>query len=178
MLDRLRKIVKQSIAAARIRCHGDYHLGQVLYTGKDFIIIDFEGEANRSIGERQLKSSPFRDVAGMLRSFDYACHSALAARTAGMVLGPEERTRLQGWTQLWTVWTSASFLKAYLAVAEAQPFVPRQPESVQLLLDAFLLEKGLYELRDELNHRPDWAHVPLHGILQVLGNGACSEESP
>ena len=72
----------------RIRCHGDYHLGQVLYTGSDFVIVDFEGEPTRSISERQLKASPFRDVAGMLRSFDYACYSALADRIAGMVLGP------------------------------------------------------------------------------------------
>ncbi len=170
MLDRLRKIVKQDINAMRIRCHGDYHLGQVLYTGNDFMIIDFEGEPARSISERQLKSSPFRDVAGMLRSFDYACHSALAERTAGMVLASEERSRLQGWTEFWTAWTGAAFLKSYLAVADAQPFVPRQPDCIQLLLDLYLLEKALYELRAELNNRPHWAHVPLHAILQILGS--------
>ena len=125
----------------RIRCHGDYHLGQVLYTGSDFVIVDFEGEPTRSISERQLKASPFRDVAGMLRSFDYACYSALADHIAGMVLGPEESARLRGWMQFWTAWTSAAFLKSYLASADGQPFVPGQRESSQLLLDVYLLEK-------------------------------------
>jgi maltose alpha-D-glucosyltransferase/alpha-amylase len=164
----LQQIVQRDIAAMRIRCHGDYHLGQVLYTGNDFVIVDFEGEPARSISERQLKSSPFRDVAGMLRSFDYACYSALADRLTGMVLEPEELSCLRGWMQFWTRWTSAAFLKSYLAVADAQPFVPRQAAHTQLLLDVYLLEKALYELRYELNNRPDWARIPLHGILQLL----------
>jgi maltose alpha-D-glucosyltransferase/alpha-amylase len=132
------------------------------------VIVDFEGEPTRSISERQLKSSPFRDVAGMLRSFDYACYSALADRLTGVVLGAEELSRLRAWTQFWTEWTSATFLKSYLAVADAQPFIPRQPEHAQLLLDMYLLEKALYELRYELNNRPDWVRIPLHGILQLL----------
>jgi maltose alpha-D-glucosyltransferase/alpha-amylase len=164
----LQQIVQRDINAMRIRCHGDYHLGQVLYTGNDFVIVDFEGEPTRSISERQLKSSPFRDVAGMLRSFDYACYSALADRLTGVVLGAEELSRLRAWTQFWTEWTSATFLKSYLAVADAQPFIPRQPEHAQLLLDMYLLEKALYELRYELNNRPDWVRIPLHGILQLL----------
>ena len=168
MLGRLHQIIQRKIGATRIRCHGDYHLGQVLYTGSDFVIIDFEGEPARSISERQLKASPFRDVAGMLRSFDYACYSALAEQIAGRVLQPEQQSRLDGWIHFWTTWTSAAFLKAYLAVAGAQPFVPQQPEQVQLLLDTYLMEKALYELRYELNNRPDWARVPLHGILQLL----------
>ncbi|MGO8753464.1 MAG: maltose alpha-D-glucosyltransferase [Thermoguttaceae bacterium] len=173
VMQRLQQIVRRNIDATRIRCHGDYHLGQVLYTGSDFVIIDFEGEPARSISERQLKSSPFRDVAGMLRSFDYACYSALADQMTGRVLGPEESSRLHCWMQFWTTWTSAAFLKSYLAVADAQPFVPREPESTLILLDVCLLEKALYELRYELNNRPTWASIPLHGILQLL-----SESSP
>ena len=168
VLDRLRGIVKQRIDATRIRCHGDYHLGQVLYTGSDFVIIDFEGEPARSIGERQLRTSPLRDVAGMLRSFDYACYSALADHISGRVLAPEESTRLHHWMQFWTTWTGAAFMKSYLAVADGQPFVPREHQSAQLLLNVYLLEKALYELRYELNNRPQWAYIPLHGILQVL----------
>jgi maltose alpha-D-glucosyltransferase/alpha-amylase len=169
---RLHQIVQQRIGAMRIRCHGDYHLGQVLFTGNDFVIIDFEGEPARTIGERQLKSSPFRDIAGMLRSFDYACYSALYDQVGGAVLRPEESSRLRRWMEFWTAWTSAAFLKSYLAVADGQPFVPQQPENTQLLLDVYLLEKALYELRYELNSRPDWAHIPLHGILQLLGETA------
>jgi maltose alpha-D-glucosyltransferase/alpha-amylase len=168
VFERLRPIVKRRIDATRIRCHGDYHLGQVLYTGSDFVIVDFEGEPARSISERQLRASPFRDVAGMLRSFDYACYSALADRITGTVLGPEESTALHGWMRFWTAWTSAAFLKSYLATAAGQPFVPQQQENTQLLLDVYLLEKSFYELRYELNNRPDWARIPLHGIMQLL----------
>jgi len=168
VFERLHRIVQQRIDAMRIRCHGDYHLGQVLYTGSDFVIVDFEGEPHRSIGERQLKASPFRDVAGMIRSFDYAAYSALTDRTAGMLIGPEELVRLRGWLQFWTDWTGAVFLKSYLATAQEQPFVPAQKQNTQLLLDVYLLEKALNELRYELNNRPDWARIPLHGILQLL----------
>lgn len=168
VFERLRRIVHRKIDATRIRCHGDYHLGQVLYTGRDFVIVDFEGEPARSIGERQLRASPFRDVAGMLRSFDYVCYSALADRISGTVLGPEESARLQGWMRFWTAWTSATFLKSYLAVAKGHSFVPQQPENTQTLLDVYLLEKVLYELGYELNNRPDWARIPLRGMLQLL----------
>ena len=112
------------ITATRIRCHGDYHLGQVLHTGNDFVIIDYEGEPTRSINERQIKASPFRDVAGMIRSFDYACYSALADQIASLSRGHDELQRLRGWMQFWTAWTSAAFLKSYMAVAHGQPFVP------------------------------------------------------
>ena len=168
IFDRLRRIVKRKINATRIRCHGDYHLGQVLYTGNDFVIVDFEGEPARPISERQLRASPFRDVAGMLRSFDYVCYSALADRVGSMVLQPEESARLREWMRFWTTWTGAAFLKSYLAVADGKAFVPQQSEDVQLLLDIYLLEKSLYELGYELNNRPDWARIPLHGMLELL----------
>ena len=174
VFERLYRIVRRKIDAVRIRCHGDYHLGQVLYTGSDFVIVDFEGEPTRSIGERQLKASPLRDVAGMLRSFDYVSYSAASERTAGMVIGSEESARLQGWMQFWTAWTSAAFLKSYLGLAAGQPFLPGPRDSTQLLLDVYLLEKAFYELRYELNNRPQWARVPLHGILQLLEEPALS----
>jgi maltose alpha-D-glucosyltransferase/alpha-amylase len=174
VVDRLRGVVRRHINAMRIRCHGDYHLGQVLYTGNDFVIVDFEGEPARSISERQLKASPFRDVAGMIRSFDYVCYSAMADQIAGTMLSPEELARLGRWMQLWTAWSSASFLKSYLATADGQPFVPAERENAQLLLDVYLLEKALYELRYELNNRPDWARIPLHGILQLLDEPAAT----
>ncbi len=168
IFERLHRIVQRKIDTMRIRCHGDYHLGQVLYTGSDFVIVDFEGEPTHSISERQLKASPLRDVAGMLRSFDYACYAALAGRIAGMVIGPEDQGRLRGWMHFWTAWTSAAFLKSYFALAEGQPFLPVGKDNSQLLLDVYLLEKALYELGYELNNRPDWARIPLQGILQLL----------
>jgi len=171
---RLKQIVQRKITAMRIRCHGDFHLGQVLQTGNDFVIIDYEGEPTRSINERQIKASPFRDLAGMIRSFDYACYSALADQIAGLSRGHEEMQRLRGWMQFWTAWTSAAFLKSYMAVAHGQPFLPASLDESQILLDVYLLEKALYELRYELNNRPEWARIPLYGILELLDEAKSS----
>jgi maltose alpha-D-glucosyltransferase / alpha-amylase len=168
---RLKQIVQRKITAMRIRCHGDFHLGQVLHTGNDFVIIDYEGEPTRSINERQIKASPFRDLAGMIRSFDYACYSALADQIAGLSRGHDELQRLRGWMQFWTAWTSAAFLKSYMAVAHGQSFLPASQEESQTLLDVYLLEKALYELRYELNNRPEWSRIPLYGILELLDEG-------
>ncbi len=165
---RLKQIVQRKISAMRIRCHGDYHLGQVLHTGNDFVIIDYEGEPTRSINERQIKATPFRDLAGMIRSFDYACYSALADQISSLSRGHDELQRLRGWMQFWTAWTSAAFLKSYMTVAHGQSFVPASQEESQILLDVYLLEKALYELRYELNNRPEWARIPLYGILELL----------
>ncbi|HEY3788438.1 MAG TPA: putative maltokinase, partial [Urbifossiella sp.] len=171
---RLKEIVQRKITAMRIRCHGDYHLGQVLYTGNDFVIIDYEGEPIRSISERQIKRSPFRDLAGMIRSFDYACYSALADQITGLSRGHEELQRLRGWIQFWTAWTSAAFLKSYMAVAQGQPFIAATAEESQILLDVYTLEKAIYELRYELNNRPEWARIPLYGILELLDEAKAS----
>jgi maltose alpha-D-glucosyltransferase / alpha-amylase len=161
----------RKISALRIRTHGDYHLGQVLYTGKDFVIIDFEGEPARPIGERRIKRSPLRDVAGMLRSFHYVAHSALYGQVAGVVARAEDREALESWARFWNSWVSLSFLKEYLATADAAPFLPGTREDLQVLLSAYLLEKAIYEISYELNNRPDWVRIPLHGILQLLGAG-------
>jgi maltose alpha-D-glucosyltransferase/alpha-amylase len=158
----------------RIRGHGDYHLGQVLYTGKDFVIIDFEGEPARPLSERRLKRSALRDVAGMLRSFRYATRVALVEQAAtGLIHSrPEAIAGLEVWGQFWTLWVSAVFLKAYLAVAGETPLIPRNRGELQVLLDAFLLEKAVYELAYELNNRPDWVRIPIQGILELLeGDG-------
>ena len=132
------------MTAKRIRCHGDYHLGQVLYTGKDFMIIDFEGEPARPLSVRRMKRSPLRDVAGMLRSFHYAAYTALLDQSAGV--RPEDLPALAPWAQFWTTWVSVSFLQAYLAVTAQAGFLPQEAEALQILLDAYLLEKALYEL--------------------------------
>jgi maltose alpha-D-glucosyltransferase/alpha-amylase len=154
------------MTAKRIRCHGDYHLGQVLYTGKDFIIIDFEGEPARPLSVRRLKRSPLWDVAGMLRSFHYAAYAALLDQTAGV--RPEDLPCLEPWAQSWTAWVSAAFLQAYLAVTAQTGLQPQDPDELQILLHAYVLEKALYELDYELNHRPDWVRIPLQGIMSIL----------
>jgi maltose alpha-D-glucosyltransferase / alpha-amylase len=172
ILERLRTLSTTKIDTVRTRIHGDYHLGQVLWTGRDFVIIDFEGEPARPLGERRLKRSPLRDVAGMLRSFQYATASALRFQLErGAVTA--ERTgyeELRGWLAYWHRWSSAAFLRGYLEAADGQPFLPSDPEHTAILLDAFLLEKAIYELGYEMNNRPEWVDIPLTGIAEVLGD--------
>jgi maltose alpha-D-glucosyltransferase/alpha-amylase len=165
---RLRTVLARKLTGMRIRFHGDYHLGQVLSTGKDFVILDFEGEPARSLSERRLKRSPLRDVAGMLRSFHYAAYTGLARHDARGGARPEDADRLETWARYWYHWVSLTFLRAYLETARNAGFVPRTVPELQLLLDVFMLDKALYELRYELNNRPDWVTIPLRGILQLL----------
>ncbi len=147
----------------RIRCHGDYHLGQVLVSEGDVIIIDFEGEPARPLAERRSRSSPMRDVAGMLRSFSYAALTALEAATQAR---PENYDRLAPWADLWETWVSNVFLRAYLAAVDGASFMPSRRDDLELLLQTFVLDKAFYELAYELNNRPDWAHIPLSGLLK------------
>jgi maltose alpha-D-glucosyltransferase/alpha-amylase len=159
-----KKFLSRKQVTTRIRIHGDYHLGQVLYTGHDFVIIDFEGEPTRSLYERRLKRLALRDVAGMLRSFDYASQSALRSDQIAAGALP----RLRSWSRFWVSSVSAAFLKAYLATAGTASFVPQTADDLDLQLTTMLLEKALYELRYELNMRPDWVRIPLRGILEVV----------
>jgi len=157
-------ILERKISAMRIRVHGDFHLGQVLHTGKDFIIIDFEGEPARSLTERRLKRAALRDVAGMLRSFHYAANHPILTQATR----PEDLTCLERWADFWQVWVSATYLKEYLDLARQGTFLPPQDEELEVLLDALVLEKVVYELGYELNNRPDWVKLPLRGIHQLL----------
>jgi maltose alpha-D-glucosyltransferase/alpha-amylase len=173
VLNRFRSITTQKVNAMRIRHHGDFHLGQVLYTGKDFVIIDFEGEPTRSIGDRRVKRSPLRDVVGMVRSFHYAAYAYLLSHGVGQdqpggMIRPEDLAVLEPWARFWYVWASAAFVKSYLETAKNSNFVPASMDELRVLFEAFLLEKALYELGYELNHRPDWVRIPLWGILELL----------
>jgi maltose alpha-D-glucosyltransferase/alpha-amylase len=172
ILQRFQSILGGKSTAMLIRCHGDYHLGQVLYTGKDFVIIDFEGEPARPLSERRIKRCALRDVAGMLRSFHYAVYATLFNHRVSVPVRPEDIAALEPWARFWYRWVSAAFLKAYLAEASQVPFLPQGRDELQVLLDAHLLEKAIYELGYELNNRPDWIGIPLQGILDLVGGQA------
>ncbi|HVX11768.1 MAG TPA: maltose alpha-D-glucosyltransferase [Pirellulales bacterium] len=167
----LHSIMNRRIRATRMRTHGDFHLGQVLFTGNDFVIIDFEGEPARSLTERRMKRSPIRDVAGMIRSFHYAAYSAYFKHVEQF---PETREPLRTAARFWYLWASARFLNKYLEVAGKAAFVPASADELKVLLHALLLEKSIYELSYELNNRPDWVEVPLFGILDLVESAQCA----
>ena len=171
VIDRLGVLLTQRIDALRLRCHGDYHLGQLLFTGKDFVIIDFEGEPARTLQERRIKRSPLRDVAGMLRSFQYAAHSALLEEERRGIFRPEERSVAHAWAEYWQRWVGALFLQHYLAAATPAGFLPADQAQRQLLLDVLLIEKVIYELGYELNNRPAWLPIPIRGLRVLVGEG-------
>jgi len=168
IMGRYQSLLGRKINAIRTRVHGDYHLGQVLYTGKDFVIIDFEGEPARPLSERLIKRSPLHDVAGMLRSFSYAAYCGLFAQVDRGIVRPEDVPSIEPWVTLWIQWVSSAFLKAYLEVSSHGSFLPTEKEELKVLLEAYLLDKSMYELAYELNNRPDWVRVPLKGILELL----------
>jgi maltose alpha-D-glucosyltransferase / alpha-amylase len=156
--------LERHASASKIRIHGDYHLGQVLNTGKDFVILDFEGEPARPLSERKLKRSALRDVAGMMRSFQYAAYSALWQPSMRTEDGPF----LERWADLWYRQMSAIFLESYLATAAGASFLPAKQSDLNPLLQAYLLDKAVYEVGYELNHRPDWVVIPVRGIKHIL----------
>jgi maltose alpha-D-glucosyltransferase/alpha-amylase len=173
ILQRQSKLLRKKMIATKTRVHGDYHLGQVLNTGKDFIIIDFEGEPSRALSERKLKRSPLRDVAGMLRSFHYAAHTALAQELPNV--RAEDVPYLEPWAEAWTQFVSAIFLRSYLVAAKGASFIPEDSEDVETLVEAFLLEKAVYEVGYELNNRPAWLPIPMRGVREILRQSALTE---
>jgi len=158
------RLLDQTAPASKIRIHGDYHLGQVLYTGKDFVILDFEGEPARPLGERKLKRSALRDVAGMMRSFQYAAYSALWQPS----MRAEDVPFLEHWADHWYREMSATFLASYLQIAAGASFLPQKESDLKVLLETYLLDKAVYEVGYELNHRPDWVVIPIRGIKHIL----------
>ena len=165
IIEHFKVVFKKKISAMKIRTHGDYHLGQVLYTGNDFVIIDFEGEPARPLSERRLKRSPLRDVAGMIRSFHYAVYNSLFKQ---IPFKPEEIERLEPWALLWYKYIAGVFLGSYLVTAGDAPFIPKDREELNIMLRAYLLEKAIYELGYELNNRPDWTIIPIKGIKDLI----------
>jgi maltose alpha-D-glucosyltransferase/alpha-amylase len=171
ILKRLRTLIDVRITGMRLRVHGDYQLNRVLHTGKDFLIVNFEGEASRPLSERRIKRTPLRDVASMLMSFDYAAHAALFTQFEHGLLTAEAMQRIEPWARFWTHWTSVAFLKAYLSQARAGDFLPVTHQELKILLEANLMNKVLGELGNELTYRPAWLPIPLRGILNLLESG-------
>lgn len=163
-----RTAMSHRIAATRIRTHGDYHLGQALHTGRDFVIIDFEGEPTRSIEERRIKRSPLRDVSSMVRSFHDVAHTVLRGRMGAAGAGPEQ-VRAVAWVRHWYQVVAAELVRTYLASAKSEPFLARASDEIVLeLLRVYAAEKALQELHLALSHRPDGAGIPLAGLGELL----------
>ncbi len=185
LIERARGVATLPAAGQRIRIHGDYHLGQTLRTALapedsaaatagrgDFVLLDFEGEPARLLAERRRKQSPLKDVAGMIRSFSYAARFGLhrfLERSPDRLQEPRPgaATPLAAWAGVWEEAASAAFLRAYREVIAANPALLPPPGEAQTLLDAYILEKALYELLYELNHRPEWLRIPIDGILAL-----------
>ena len=156
------RLLGTPLKACKILIHGDYHLGQVLNTGKDFVVIDFEGEPRRSIGERSLKRPALQDVAGMVRSFDYAAQVALARER------PEDQPKLGFWADAWSRSMAEVFVGAYREKTRGAVFVPDSLREFDLLLETLVLDKALYELEYELAYRPDFVGIPLRAIERLV----------
>jgi len=167
ILEREKRLLDRKTNAAKIRIHGDFHLGQVLYTGKDFVILDFEGEPARPLSERKLKRSPLRDVAGMMRSFQYAAYSALWQPA----MRSEDVPFLERWADLWYRHVSSVFLHSYLRSTAGAVFIPQTSDDLQVMLEAYLLDKAVYEIGYDLNNRPEWVVIPIRGIKHILKSG-------
>ena len=164
MLGKFSALGALGAGALRTRVHGDYHLGQVLRSRGDFVILDFEGEPARSLAERRTKQSPMKDVAGMVRSFSYAAFAALTRHTARR---PQDFDLLEPWARLWEAAAVDEYLYSYRETVAQAGIVPREEPAFRKLLDVYLLDKALYELVYELNNRPTWVRIPLAGILSL-----------
>jgi maltose alpha-D-glucosyltransferase/alpha-amylase len=158
-MTRLDALEKTSITSSKIRLHGDYHLGQVLLADGEFYILDFEGEPTRSLDERRARGHALRDVAGMLRSLEYAILAAWKEHSEDAPLDP--------WAEVLVRWSETIFLQSYLDTTQESDFVV-PPDHREHLLWTYLLEKVLYEVRYELNHRPSWVWLPLYGLRRLL----------
>jgi maltose alpha-D-glucosyltransferase/alpha-amylase len=170
ILDCFKEIYEVRINAIKTRIHGDYHLGQVLFTGKDFVIIDFEGEPGFSFSERRLKKNPLKDVAGMMRSFQYAAFGKILLNEN---YRQQDMEYLEAWAEQWQHYVSRYYFGAYL---ERLGLGKELSEENEVLIRTFLIEKAIYELGYELNGRPDWVIIPLRGIYYHMNRYFLAKE--
>ncbi len=167
----LRRVKNAKIDARRIRCHGDLHLGQVLHTGDDFLLIDFEGEPARPLNERSYKRCPLRDVMGMVRSFNYATESVLR----GGQYRDADVEKLRPWARVWEAHVRKEYVGAYLQTAAGAPFIPKKEEHIDMLLTFYGIEKAIYEVGYEMDNRPDWLPIPITGLQSLLESEIVNE---
>lgn len=167
VFDLAREVLNVRIKGQKIRCHGDFHLGQILYTGKDFYIIDFEGEPARSLSERRIKRSPLKDVAGILRSFHYAVYTVIFDKFADQDI--ENKQLMETWGLYWYRCVCNFFLKAYFAKTQKSSLLPQDEKGLLLLLKLYMLEKAVYEIEYEINNRPDRLKIPCRGVMDIIG---------
>jgi len=173
IMQRYRRLLNGRINAARIRCHGDYQLNNVLFTGRDFALVDFEGESRTAFSERRIKHSPLFDVTTMLRSFHYAVYSALygyASRpgSTSAVVRPQDIELMETWARYWYAWVGTTFLKSYQDATRDTLFPPKTYDELRTLGEAYLLSKACREIAYELKNRLHWLAVPVRGLLQML----------
>jgi len=178
ILNSMKQVYSHKMDLMKIRIHGDYHLGQILFTGKDLVILDFEGEPAKRYSERRLKFSALRDVAGIIRSFNYAGYGSLFLEGQAR---REDIEMLEPYAELWSHYMAGFFMEAYLEKVKGTLLIPDNKEDLKILLDVFLLSKVFYELNYELNNRPDWVLIPIKGILNIHYNNRpeheCSEKN-
>jgi maltose alpha-D-glucosyltransferase/alpha-amylase len=174
LLGRFRFVLDQKITAMRTRCHGNYSLKEVLYTGKDFVIIDFEGEPERPLSERRMKRSPLRDVAGMIHSLYDASRIAFLNEVESGMVREENYHLMDQWAHFIYAWTGVVFLKQYLAIIQDSKCLPQAIQELQVLLDAYLLEKAVYELGSTLNENQTQIDIQLQRLLELLQSSRMS----
>jgi maltose alpha-D-glucosyltransferase/alpha-amylase len=171
ILDQVRTLLPPTVQALKIRHHGDFHLGQVLFAKDDAYILDFEGEPQRDLADRRHKAPAARDIAGMVRSIDYA---ASAAFERALEAWPDEHTRLLQALEDFGRKSIAAFMSSYREALTHPQLWPSDPADSDRLLDFFVLEKAFYEINYELANRPNWLRVPLMGLQRILSQGATS----
>jgi maltose alpha-D-glucosyltransferase / alpha-amylase len=168
LLAQFKQILEHKITALRTRCHNHYALEEVLYTGKDFIIIDFEGDSARPLSERRMKRSPLSDVANMLESFYTASDVALRHELDSGIIPPEQLSLMEKWSDFCTQWSSVAFLQTYLPVAKAGKYLPKSMTELQLLLNFYRLEKVIVALDRELKQNLEPVKHPLQRLQNLL----------
>ena len=163
----LHRVAAGKMSGVRIRCHGDYRLDEVLFTGTDYVLFDFAGDATRPLSERRIKASPARDLAEMLRSYDYATRAAMQDEIDSGAIPEEALEVYDRWGRTWYRWVAAAFLGAYISGGGSR-LLPQSPDDVQAMMDAYALEKASRELLWEIDHRPDWASIPLAAMYAAV----------
>jgi maltose alpha-D-glucosyltransferase/alpha-amylase len=161
----LKQVYKKKIDIAKLRIHGDLSLGQVLFTGRDFVFVDFEGEPSLRYSERRLKRAALEDVASMIRSFHYVAYEGLLNNNQ---LNSEEKLEMQPWAEKWYHYMSQIFIKAYIIRAESDLLIPPSQEDLKRIIDVFLLERMVIELAQELKGSYRRLQVPLNGIIGIM----------